>query len=55
MRREGGGESVYIVQWCDHEGNLQERRFERLEDARAEAEYLRELYGEEAVQVVPEK
>ena len=24
---------MYIVQWCDHEGNLQERRFEIKQDA----------------------
>lgn len=46
---------MYIVQWCDHEGNLQERRFEIKQDADLEAEYLRRAYGEEAVQVIPEK
>ena len=46
---------MYIVQWCDHEGNLQERRFDRLEDAREEAKILRLVYGNEAVQIVPEK
>lgn len=28
---------MYIVQWCDHEGNLQERQFRRLGDAELEA------------------
>lgn len=35
---------MYIVQWCDHEGNLQERQIERLEDASLEALKLRRLF-----------
>lgn len=42
---------MYIVQWCDHEGNLKERSFVRRKDALVEAEYLQKIYGEEAVQV----
>ena len=40
---------MYIVQWCDHEGNLQERRFDRLEDAQAEEAQLLETYDGVAV------
>lgn len=35
---------MYIVQWNDWEGNLQERAFRRLEDAQLEAAGLREEY-----------
>lgn len=31
---------MYIVEWCDHEGNLNQRTFDTLEDAQAEAAYL---------------
>ena len=31
---------MFIVEWNDHEGNQQQRTFETLEDAQAEAAYL---------------
>ena len=31
---------MYDVQWCDHEGNLNHRTVETLEEARLEYEYL---------------
>lgn len=42
---------MYIVRWCDQEGNLQERRFRTASAAHAEAEDLRKRF--EYVEVVP--
>lgn len=44
---------MYIVQWNDQEGNLRSRRFQRLEDARLEAEYLRRHY--DGVEIIDEE
>lgn len=35
---------MYIVKWCDQEGNLQERQFRTLRAANAEAEELRKKF-----------
>lgn len=35
---------MYIVRWCDHEGNLCERTFQKYLDARAEAKHLDNFY-----------
>ena len=35
---------MYVVEWEDHEGNLQQRRFKDKQDAQAEADYLKMLY-----------
>ena len=35
---------MYIVQWCDHEGNLRRRPVETLEDAKMEAADLAEQF-----------
>ena len=35
---------MYIVEWCDHEGNQQQQAFDTLEDARLEAAYLKTRY-----------
>ncbi len=35
---------MYIVEWCDHEGNLHEREFQTLQDAKLEAAYLEQQY-----------
>lgn len=35
---------MYIVQWCDYEGNLRERKFSRLPDASWEALKLRHRF-----------
>lgn len=43
---------MYIVRWCDHEGNLQERSFRTARAAHAEAEELRKKF--DYVEVVPE-
>jgi len=40
---------VYIVEWCDHEGNLQQRAFDTQEDAQLEAASLEEKYDHVAV------
>ena len=42
---------MYIVKWCDCEGNLHERKFRPIRAARAEAEELRKKY--DGVEVVP--
>lgn len=31
---------MYIVEWCDHEGNLNQRKFDAWDDAQLEAAYL---------------
>lgn len=31
---------MFIVEWCDHEGNLNQREFDILDDAKLEAAYL---------------
>lgn len=36
---------VYTVRWCNHEGNIENRSFERLEDAKMEAADLLNKYG----------
>lgn len=38
-------EVMYVVQWCDHEGNLRELRFESAEDAGIQADALRDSFG----------
>lgn len=38
------GASMYTVEWCDHEGNLQRRTLNTLEDARLEANELYKQY-----------
>lgn len=40
-----GVKIVYIVKWCNNEGNLENRSFERLEDAKMEAADLLNKYG----------
>lgn len=35
---------IYVVEWNDHEGNLQERWFDDLRDARLEAMHLRDRF-----------
>ncbi len=35
---------MYIVEWNDHEGNLHQQSFDSLEDARLEAESLKEEF-----------
>lgn len=35
---------MYTVEWCDHEGNLQRRTLNTLEDARLEANELYKQY-----------
>lgn len=35
---------MYIVQWCDHEGNLRELQFSSLPDASLEALKLRNRF-----------
>lgn len=42
---------MYIVRWCDQEGNLQERSFRTARAAHAEAEELRKRF--DYVEVVP--
>jgi len=44
---------MYIVKWCDCEGNLHERKFRTIRAAHAEAEELRKRF--DYVEVVPEK
>ncbi|MEH2938823.1 hypothetical protein [Lawsonibacter sp. JLR.KK007] len=40
---------MYIVEWCDHEGNQQQREFDNLEDAQLEAAYLETKYDYVAI------
>ena len=40
---------MFIVEWCDHEGNQQQREFETLEDAQLEVAYLEEKYDYVAI------
>lgn len=40
---------MFIVEWCDHEGNLQQREFETLEDAQLEAASLEEEFDYVAI------
>ena len=40
---------MYLVEWTDHEGNQQQRSFDTLEDAQAEAAYLEEKYDYVAI------
>lgn len=35
---------MYTVEWCNHEGNLEKRQFETLEDAQLEAVELDKKY-----------
>ena len=44
---------MYIVKWCDCEGNLHERKFRTIRAAHAEAEELRKRF--DYVGVVPEE
>ncbi len=40
---------MYIVEWCDHEGNLQQRSSANEEDAKLEAARLKEKFDHVAV------
>jgi len=40
---------VFIVEWSDHEGNLQQRTFDTKEDAGLEAAYLKERFDYVAI------
>lgn len=40
---------MFIVEWCDHEGNLNQREFETKEDAELEAAYLETKYDYVAI------
>lgn len=40
---------MFIVEWTDHEGNLQQRPFDTLEDAQLEAAGLEEQYDYVAI------
>mgnify|MGYP006943504799 CR=1 FL=1 len=42
---------MYIVEWCDHTGQLNQRQreFDTLEDAQAEAAYLETKYDYVAI------
>lgn len=35
---------MYIVEWCDHEGNLNQRKFDAWDDAQLEAAGLEEKH-----------
>lgn len=35
---------MFYVEWCDHEGNLNQRECDTLEDAQLEAAYLETKY-----------
>ena len=39
----------FIVEWTDHEGNLQQRSFDALEDAQLEAVSLEEQFDYVAI------
>lgn len=40
---------MFIVEWCDNEGDLNQREFDNLEDARLEAASLEEKYDYVAI------
>lgn len=40
---------MYLVEWNDHEGNLQQREFDNLDDAQLEAAYLEEQFDHVAI------
>lgn len=40
---------MYIVEWCDHEGNQHQREFDNLDDAQLEAASLAEKYDYVAI------
>lgn len=40
---------MYIVEWCDHTGQLNQREFDTLEDAQLEAAYLETKYDYVAI------
>ena len=40
---------MYLVEWCDHEGSLNQREFDTLEDAQLEAAYLETKYDYVAI------
>lgn len=40
---------MFIVEWNDHEGNLNQRKFDRLEDAQLEAASLEEKFDYVAI------
>ena len=40
---------MYIVEWTDHEGNLNQRLFDTLEDAKLEAASLEERFDYVAI------
>lgn len=46
---------MYIVKWCDCEGNLYERKFRTIRAARAEAEELRKKYDGVEIEKVPDR
>lgn len=40
---------MFIVEWCDHEGNLNQREFDTREDAELEAASLEEKFDYVAI------
>lgn len=46
---------MYIVKWCDCEGNLHERKFHTIRAAHAEAEELRKKYDGVEIEKVPDR
>ena len=46
---------MYIVKWCDCEGNLHDRKFRTIRAARAEAEELRKKYDGVKIEKVPDR
>lgn len=40
---------MYIVEWCDHTGQLNQRAFDTKEDAELEAAYLKERFDYVAI------
>lgn len=40
---------MFIVEWCDHEGNLNQREFDNLDDAQLEAADLEEKFDYVAI------
>lgn len=46
---------MYIVKWCDCEGNLHDRKFRTIRAARTEAEELRKKYDGVEIEKVPDR
>lgn len=40
---------MYIVEWCDHEGNQRQREFDNLDEARLEAASLEDQFDYVAI------